>query len=189
MPLGKCCYRGLVEVSLVTLTAEVQVSLRRFSLYNRYVNKEDEYIKLAYERAWLSYKDGEFPAGAVVVSADGEVFESDDSFGWNHAEAQVVDKAVSFYGPDLDSCTLYTTMMPCVGCLSKIYWGGIRNVVYVLDQEEVTSTLCYDSSSSVATYAKTLHETITLNKSHHLHDQILKLYRDWEKQIGYTKET
>ncbi len=143
---------------------------------------DKEHLLKAVELAKRSFENGEFPAGAVVVCPDGNVFESGNSYGWNHAEAQAIDKALTKYGPYLTECTLYTTMMPCAGCLSKAYWAGIRKIVYILPKESVTSFLCYEGDYSPKELAATFHQAIELTQDKAHYDDVLGLYKKWEKR-------
>lgn len=144
-----------------------------------------DYLQKALQLAEKSFEHGEFPAGAVVVTKNGEVFESGNSFGWNHAEAQVVDKALAKFGPDLASCTLYTTMQPCVGCASKIYWGGIRKIVYIISKDKVNPILCYEGEYDLNEILDSFHEKIIITQDDTYLEQALGLYKTWEKKIGF----
>lgn len=145
---------------------------------------DQKYLQHALALAQASFNHGEFPAGALVVSGDDETFESSDSFGWNHAEAQSVDKALTKFGPNLAKCTLYTTMQPCLGCISKIYWGGIRKIVYILPQNSVDVTLCYEGKYNIQEILNTFNEQIQLIQDDTYAVETLAMYQNWERKIG-----
>ena len=142
-----------------------------------------DYLKRAIKRARLSFEHGEFPAGCVVVDADEEVFESNDSFGWNHAEAQAIDKGLTKHGPTMSTCTLYTTMMPCIGCLSKAYWAGIHRIVYILAKDDVNSKLCYEGDYHSEVVVSTFHSNIELIQDKNLYDAAVSMYKVWEERV------
>ncbi|MCA9391949.1 nucleoside deaminase [candidate division WWE3 bacterium] len=144
---------------------------------------DKDYLQKAMDRARLSFEHGEFPAGCVVVDEDEEVFESHDSFGWNHGEAQAIDKGLTKHGPTMSRCTLYTTMMPCIGCLSKAYWAGIRRIVYILGKDDVNSHLCYEGEYHPEEVVETFHNKIELLQNKDLYDAALAMYKNWQQRV------
>lgn len=78
-------------------------------------------------------KFGHHPFGAVILAPDNEtVLMSQGNLGVvRHAETDLSRRAAETYTPEyLSSCTLVTTMEPCVMCAGAIYWANIGCVVF-----------------------------------------------------------
>ena len=90
--------------------------------------------------AWDAYCAGSLPIGAVIVAEDGRIVaqgrnsihESESTLPLHgsrlaHAEMNAL-VALSRSGFDAESCTLYSTLEPCVMCLGAIRMMRIRAV-------------------------------------------------------------
>ena len=83
-----------------------------------------DFLKLAIEQSKISFQEGNFPAGAVVVK-DGKVISSSTSSPFPsllHAEIKGVIHAYENH-QDLHGATLYASMEPCCMCFSSLYWA------------------------------------------------------------------
>ncbi len=83
-------------------------------------------------------KFGHHPFGAVILAPDNNtVLMSQGNLGVvRHAETDLSRRAAETYTPEyLSSCTLVTTMEPCVMCAGAIYWANIGRVVYGATEE------------------------------------------------------
>ena len=69
--------------------------------------------------------------GAVVLTALNTVHTDSDPTA--HAETNLVADAIRRLTPDeIARSVLYTSCEPCAMCVGKMYWAGIRTVVYAL---------------------------------------------------------
>ena len=69
--------------------------------------------------------------GAVVLTARNTVHTDRDPTA--HAETNLVAEAVRRLSPEqIARSVLYTSCEPCAMCVGKMYWAGIRSVVYAL---------------------------------------------------------
>lgn len=91
----------------------------------------------AFEEAWISFKGGSIPIGAIITDEDGNVLmtgrnESGEGRYPNHrvahAEASCVRNLDIEKYPNLSEYHLYTTMEPCPMCMGTLVMGGIRKV-------------------------------------------------------------
>ena len=91
----------------------------------------------AFEEAWISFKGGSIPIGAIITDQDGNVLmtgrnESGEGRYPNHrvahAEASCVRNLDIEKYPNLSEYHLYTTMEPCPMCMGTLVMGGIRKV-------------------------------------------------------------
>ncbi|WP_313355946.1 nucleoside deaminase [Microbacterium sp.] len=82
------------------------------------------------------------PFGAVVVTADGQVFEgvnrvTADLDPSAHAEVTAIRNACRGLGTfDLSGATLYTSCEPCPMCLATSLWARIERVYFAADRND-----------------------------------------------------
>jgi tRNA(Arg) A34 adenosine deaminase TadA len=107
------------------------------------VNADESFIRQAIALAARAREDGNHPFGAVLV-LDGEVILSAmNSVGVDgdptaHAETNLVVQAIRSLSPvQRARAELYTSCEPCAMCVGKIYWAGIRTVVYGLSSADL----------------------------------------------------
>lgn len=104
------------------------------------MRKDDEYfMKLALEQASLALNNNWIPVGAVFVK-DGRVITHGRKNGihhplFDHAEHNGCYQSLwSREGPqNLSGFTVYTTLEPCLMCLSMIMTSRVSRIVYGLD--------------------------------------------------------
>ena len=76
--------------------------------------------------------------GAVVLTARNTVHTDRDPTA--HAETNLVTEAVRRLSPEqIARSVLYTSCEPCAMCVGKMYWAGIRSVVYALPAGELAA--------------------------------------------------
>ena len=76
--------------------------------------------------------------GVVVLSAQNTVFTSADPTA--HAETNLVADAIRQLTPaQIRRGVLYASCEPCAMCVGKMYWAGVRSVVYALPAEELAA--------------------------------------------------
>ena len=74
--------------------------------------------------------------GSVVLTARNTVHTDNDPTA--HAESNLVSEAIRRLRPDeIARTVLYTSCEPCAMCVGKMYWAGVRTVVYALPTEEL----------------------------------------------------
>jgi tRNA(Arg) A34 adenosine deaminase TadA len=74
--------------------------------------------------------------GRVVLTAQNTVHTGADPTA--HAETNLVDAAIRTLSADeRRRSVLYASCEPCAMCVGKIYWAGIRSVVFVLSATEL----------------------------------------------------
>jgi tRNA(Arg) A34 adenosine deaminase TadA len=103
----------------------------------------ERFAKQAIELARQARAAGNHPFGALLV-LDGEVVASarntvfTDRDPTAHAETNLVSQAIRKLSPDvIRRSGLYTSCEPCAMCAGKIYWAGIRSIVYALAAEDL----------------------------------------------------
>jgi creatinine deaminase len=89
-------------------------------------------LRLAYEQALKSYKEGGLPIGAALAQGDGIVAVGhnrriQDGDPIAHGEMDCLRNAGR--RPRYDGLTLYTTLSPCMMCSGAILQFGITRVV------------------------------------------------------------
>jgi guanine deaminase len=100
------------------------------------------YLARAIEIATENVRNAGGPFGAVVVSADGRVFEgvnrvTADLDPSAHAEVTAIRRACQGLGTfDLSGSTLYTSCEPCPMCLGAALWARVERVYYAAGRDD-----------------------------------------------------
>ncbi|MDN3480712.1 nucleoside deaminase [Arthrobacter sp. APC 3897] len=101
-----------------------------------------EYLARAINLATENVAAGGGPFGAVVVTADGSVFEGVNRVTANHdptahAEVTAIRAAGAGTGThDLSGAVLYTSCEPCPMCLASSLWARLDRVVFAADRHD-----------------------------------------------------
>jgi len=101
-----------------------------------------EYLADAVRIAVENVRNEGGPFGAVVVTADGQVFEgvnrvTADLDPSAHAEVTAIRNACRGLGTfDLSGATLYTSCEPCPMCLATSLWARIDRVYFAADRHD-----------------------------------------------------
>ncbi len=101
-------------------------------------------VRQAIALARQARHEGNHPFGAllalndkVVLTAKNSVVTSRDPTG--HAETNLVSEAVRHLEPEhIRNGVLYTSCEPCAMCVGKMYWAGIRKVVFGLSSKSLS---------------------------------------------------
>ncbi len=103
---------------------------------------DEEFMKLAIEKAKKSEQAGGAPIGAVMIK-DGKVIATGMSLVWPkkdptaHGETECMRAACLTLGSlDLSGCTLYSTLESCSMCLSCAGWTGLSKIVFGAYKED-----------------------------------------------------
>lgn len=102
-------------------------------------SKDEAFMRLALGQAELALKNGWIPVGAIFVQ-DGRIVAHGCKTGtihrhFDHAEHNGCYQALwSRDGPkDLKGFTVYSTMEPCVMCMSMLMTTRVSRIVYGVD--------------------------------------------------------
>jgi tRNA(Arg) A34 adenosine deaminase TadA len=106
---------------------------------------QEQFLRQAIELAREARAEGNHPFGSlltiddtVVLTAKNTVFTEHDPTA--HAETNLVADAIRRLSPDdIRRSVLYTSCEPCAMCAGKLYWAGIRSVVYALSSEQLAT--------------------------------------------------
>ena len=106
---------------------------------------EEDFVRQAIDLARQARLAGNHPFGALLV-VDGIVTltaqntVATDRDPTAHAETNLVADAIRHLTPDqIRRSVLYTSCEPCAMCAGKMYWAGIRSIVYALSAEELAA--------------------------------------------------
>ncbi len=104
---------------------------------------DKSFVKQAVELARQARAAGNHPFGALLV-LDGKLVltarntVATDADPTAHAETNLVSAAIrQLSSGQIRRSVLYTSCEPCAMCVGKMYWAGIRSVVYALPVEEL----------------------------------------------------
>jgi len=96
------------------------------------------YMDVALEEAEIAGRRGDLPIGAILVH-DGEVIGKGSNRIYttrtsiNHAEMTVLQLHASYLYDHGRETVIYTTLEPCIMCLSTIIQSNIRNIVFAME--------------------------------------------------------
>jgi guanine deaminase len=142
-----------------------------------------EYLRRAVNLSQKSFDAGEFPAGAVLVTKGGTVYESSPSLPYNHGEMMVLDAAIKNEGFPLTGAMLYASMQPCLMCTSKIYWAGLTTVHYVIPKSKTNQTYAYENTMDTVEVARSFFKPVTfIHEPTHLLEA-LSIYERWIRAV------
>ena len=103
------------------------------------------YLERAVDLAVANVADGGGPFGAVVVMADGTVFEGTnrvtrDNDPTAHAEVVAIRRAAAGTGDfDLHGAVLYASCEPCPLCLAAALWARVSAVRFAADRHDAAA--------------------------------------------------
>jgi tRNA(Arg) A34 adenosine deaminase TadA len=141
------------------------------------------YLQRAIELSRASFNAGEFPAGVILVTKKGNVYESDPSVAWYHGECMAIDKAIAAEGAPLTDAMMYASMEPCLMCSAKMYWAGVTNVHFVIPKNKTDTRYAYEDNVPMQEHISSFHTPITSIHDDTLFDEALGVYNDWIRKI------
>jgi tRNA(Arg) A34 adenosine deaminase TadA len=148
-----------------------------------YDNKMSKYLNLAIELSRRSFNAGKFPAGAVLVTKAGNVYESDPSLPYYHGECMVIDKAIKAEGSPLDGSTMYASMESCLMCSAKMYWAGVTKVIFVIPKSKVNDLYAYEDDKPMNDHIGSFHILLESTNDPRLLDEALITYTQWVNKV------
>ena len=107
------------------------------------LTNHEPFIRQAIGLARQARNAGNHPFGALLVLDGTIVLTARNSIAVDrdptaHAETNLVAAAIRQLSRDeMQRSILYTSCEPCAMCVGKMYWAGIRSVVYALPAEEL----------------------------------------------------
>jgi guanine deaminase len=145
-----------------------------------------DFLRNAVEKSRESVTKGGYPVGALIVQKDKIIAES-ISNGKNrkdptsHAETEAIREACKKLGQrDLKDVVLYSSLEPCLMCLSASFWASITKIVYACSKEKV-SGLHFEGDYNSKNIISSFRQKIELIHLSDLEDEALEIILDWEK--------
>ncbi len=113
------------------------------------IERNDEYfLGLAVAEARLAWQEGNAPIGAVLASADGALLARRHNQALTtpgllyHAEMMIFLQNQALFLNQRWALTLYTTLEPCVMCLSTAIVHHVKRVVWLVNDYWSGGTRC-----------------------------------------------
>lgn len=102
--------------------------------------KHEEFMKEALKEAEEAGKRGDRPIGAVIVHNGRIISRSSSKYNTldsdvAHAENTAIFNCAPYLKKYGRECIIYTTVEPCVMCLTTIVMAHIRNVVFAFEDK------------------------------------------------------
>lgn len=117
-------------------------------------NVHEKFMRLAIRQAKIAKNRNAAPIGAVIVKDSKVIARSYNKKdilhdATAHAEILAIRMASKIVGSNLDGCTIYTTLHPCLMCLGACYWAHIEDIWCGVDIEGGTKYYVspYDTNS------------------------------------------
>ena len=162
--------------------------MKLLNRYNAAMTQQD-YLKIAVQKAKDSVTAGGFPAGAIVVKNDAIVSEG-ISIGYllhdptAHAESVSVRAACkALQTSDLSGATLYASLQPCTMCFSAAVWANISTIVFGCKKTtEMVEKRYYEGKTDVHKINDENTHTINLIYLPDFEKEMLSLIAEWEKK-------
>ena len=94
------------------------------------------FMKKAFEEAKYAFYKNEVPVGCVIVNENEIISRSSNMVellndSTAHAELIAITSAQNYLNSkNLEGCTLYATLEPCLMCHGAIYWSKNNTIVY-----------------------------------------------------------
>jgi len=148
-------------------------------------SKEDvQFVKHAIVLAKKSLKKGMFPSGALLV-CNGKIISEHLATPYPksnlHSDSKCIDEAMNILNKPLNQCTLYSSMEPCLMCLSRAYWSGLKRIVFATKKESLPYVLCYESNLNNYSLLEKFNSKIEMIHIKELESEILPLFEQWQK--------
>ncbi len=140
------------------------------------------FLRQAVDNSRKSFKEGNFPAGSVLVK-NNEVISSEISSpypGLFHADSKAVTMAFNKLGPLTDS-TLYVGLEPCLMCTGVAYWAGVRRIVFAVRKSNVSGDY-YETHSDTQSLVNSFNDKIEFIHIPEEEDNALQIIREWENK-------
>jgi tRNA(Arg) A34 adenosine deaminase TadA len=105
----------------------------------------ETFLRQSIELSRQARSAGNHPFGALLVLDDRLVLTAMNSVNTDrdptaHAETNLVAMAIRQLSADqIRRGTLYTSGEPCAMCVGKMYWAGLRTLVYALPAVELAA--------------------------------------------------
>jgi len=107
------------------------------------LSTHEQFVRQAIALASQARGAGNHPFGALLAVGDHVVLTATNSVNTDrdptaHAETNLVAAAIRHLSRgQIGRAVLYTSCEPCAMCVGKMYWAGIRTVVYGLSSHEL----------------------------------------------------
>ncbi|MBX2866393.1 nucleoside deaminase [Candidatus Kaiserbacteria bacterium] len=145
-----------------------------------------DFIQRAIELSKESVAIGGYPVGAVIVK-DGEIVSTGLSNGkqlcdpTSHAETDAIRKAGKKLNKrNLDDVVLYSSLEPCVMCLTSSFWAYIPRIMFACSRDRVSSDY-FEGAHNIFELNEVGRRKIDLAHFDELEDEALNVITEWEE--------
>ncbi|HOQ05097.1 MAG TPA: tRNA adenosine(34) deaminase TadA [Anaerohalosphaeraceae bacterium] len=103
------------------------------------LSKDEQYMRMAIDQAYIAEENGDVPIGCVIVYEDrviARAYNQREQLNdpTAHAEIIVLTQAAEYIGNwRLNGCTIYVTLEPCPMCAGALVLARLDRLVYGTD--------------------------------------------------------
>ena len=111
---------------------------------------DERLVRQAIELARCARQAGNHPFGALLALNGAVLLTAQNTIATDrdptaHAESNLIAAAIRTLTPDqIRRSVLYSSCEPCAMCTGKMYWAGVRSVVYALPSEQLAALAARD---------------------------------------------
>jgi len=111
---------------------------------------DERLVRQAIDLARRARQAGNHPFGALLALNGAVLLTSQNTIATDrdptaHAESNLIAAAIRTLTPDqIRRSVLYSSCEPCAMCTGKMYWAGVRSVVYALPSEQLAALAARD---------------------------------------------
>ncbi len=148
---------------------------------------DEEFMRLAIEKAKEGIRKGQTPFGACIVK-DSDVVSCAHNTVWrgndvtSHAEINAIRMACKKLNTvDLSGCVIYTTTEPCPMCFGACHWARISRIVHgssIEDSKQYGFNELVITNKEMKSLGKTGVELV----GGFDRDECLQLFRTWNRR-------
>lgn len=142
------------------------------------------YMQEALKEAEEAGKRGDRPIGAVIVHKGTIIARGSNRINTRdseleHAEINAMNACASYLRKHARECILYTTVEPCIMCLSTLVLANIRHVVFAVEDKYMDMVHFVDTNPYIKKRLHTYQGGILAEESIH----ILKTYSPFMAEV------
>lgn len=146
-------------------------------------NKHKQFIQEAIQMSKESFEKGAFPAGSVITHKNIVVAKSISAVYPKiiyHAESNAIDQVINQAQIQLSEYILYASMQPCLMCIARAYWSGIRRIYFAVRKSAVNN-VGYEGSYKLDDILNTFEPKIELVHMEEFEEEGVAIVNQWIK--------
>ncbi len=150
---------------------------------------DKDFLIQAINQAKESVSQGGFPAGTIIVK-EGKIISKGVSIGniihdpTSHGEVDAIRGACKNTNSKiLEGAIIYSSLEPCMMCLTASMWASVSKIVYACGKEKVSAEY-YGGNYKTSDVVDTFLRKIEIVQIPEFENASLEIVSEWEKNIS-----